>query len=643
MALKIYSNKNEAVRNSSSQLKDSEHPFRTKNTPTTNTLSIGKEPIMRAIKSTLLIVLVIIFAFSSLALSAEYSFFVGYNDDDYQTRKYKQWALMDAFDDMGLNRYVYWWSSPYHFWEDSMINWSSDAFDSDWADYTLLTVVDARARTSKDPYTNDYFFQIDTRYRWNGKEHISNLERYGASLRLGESDGQHPGNCRYLMVLGSNTIAIGPARTSPDGLTYIRPDLFQEGNSNHADPFMIWGPVMTDGLRLVLGYTGDSYSGPSDEENWKRFKYYYDNNFSIAESFAYASLDADGRQIPVALVQGTSITECDNTIFNEHYFTSSRPRGNESLWWYKYYYWYLEPLSDNNRRFYGSGSLADEKDILANDVKHLNHSDYIYESFDSKKTEAEYHKRYLDIFGLGQTDPMYEQRQEHAIYQLDDSDEARVDLQDGSFYYRNPEAYISNEDSITLTKEDCIDKAFSLLVDHSIVTPKEVELDSVISIRQMAASEEEIRTGIYNSEPEVIGYISVFKRRLGELPILTNQVDTIKVEISVNGEVASLISNYKHGRVLTERELVRPLLATVKEAQESLSWMGTIDDIEAGLLPLEDGDYVPVYKVTTSDADSTAMPSLTVQYLRQDTLEPVSFRAESAIDGYEIEDDGAEN
>ena len=60
-------------------------------------------------------------------------------------------------------------------------------------------------------------------------------------------------------------------------------------------------------------------------------------------------------------------------------------------------------------------------------------------------------------------------------------------------------------------------------------------------------------------------------------------------------------------------------------------------------MPLEDGDYVPVYKVTTSGADSTSLPSLTVQYLRQDTLEPVSFRAENAIDGYEIEDDGVEN
>lgn len=194
-----------------------------------------------------------------------------------------------------------------------------------------------------------------------------------------------------------------------------------------------------------------------------------------------------------------------------------------------------------------------------------------------------------------------------------------------------------------LTKEECIDKAFSLLLDHSIVTQKEVELNSVISICQMVASEEEISTGVFNSEPEVIGYISVFKRKLGGLPILSNRVDTIKVEISGNGEVASLISNYKHGRILTERQLVQPLFATVKETKESLSWMGTIDDIEAGLLPLEDGDYVPVYKVTTLDAGSTSLPSLTVQYLRQDTLEQVSFRVENAIDNYEIEDSGIEN
>jgi len=180
-------------------------------------------------------------------------------------------------------------------------------------------------------------------------------------------------------------------------------------------------------------------------------------------------------------------------------------------------------------------------------------------------------------------------------------------------------------------------------VDHSIVTPKEIELDSVISIRQMAASEEEIATGVFNSEPEVIGYISIFKRKLGRLPILSNQVDTIKIEITRDGEVASLVSNYKHGRVLTEHESIQAPFATVKEAQESLSWMGPIDDVEAGLLPFENGDYVPVYKVTTLDEDSTSSPHPEVQYLRQDTLEPVSLRAENAIDGYEIEDGSVEN
>jgi hypothetical protein len=303
----------------------------------------------------------------------------------------------------------------------------------------------------------------------------------------------------------------------------------------------------------------------------------------------------------------------------------------------------MEPLSPDDWRFLSSDDLSHEKDILASDVNPLNNSNYIYESFDSKKTEAEYQKRYLDIFGLAQAHPMYEQCKEHTIYQLDDSDQARVNHQDGRFSYRNPNAYESDEDSVALTKEECIDIALSLLVDHSIVTPKEVELDSVITVCRMEASEEEINTGDFCYEPEAIGYIAVFKRKLGELPILSNQVDTIKVEITVNGEVASLISNYKHGRILTEREVVKPLLATVKEAKESLSWIGVIDDVESGLLPLEDGDYVPVYKVTTSDAGSTSMPTFTVQYLRQDTLEPISFNAENAIDGYEIEDGDVEN
>lgn len=599
---------------------------------------------MRKDNLILLLAMAIVFIISSPLLSADYGIYCGNNDADHEITKYKQWALMDVFDSLGLSKDGYWWSSPYYSWEDSDISWSSDAFDSDRTDHSCVTVIDGRARTGKDPYTNDFFFQIETHYRWNGEKHISNLWRYGAPLRLGESYGWHKGNCRYLMVLGSNTVAIGPARTSSYGLTFTRPDLFQTGNSDHANPYEIWGPVMTDGVRMVLGFTGAAYSSPSDEENWKRFKYYFDMGYSIAESFAHASIDADGRQIPVALAQGRSITACSNTIFNERYFTSSRPFSNRYQPRYmKCFYWYLEPLSDYNRRFYSSSDLAHEKDVLAGDVDPLNHSNYIYESFDSKKTETEYQKRYLDIFGLGETDPMYEQRKKQTIYQLDDSDEARVDHQDGSFSYRNPRAYESNEDSIMLTKEECIDKAFSLLLDHSIVTQKEVELDSVISICQMVASEEEISTGVFNSEPEVIGYISVFKRKLGGLPILSNRVDTIKVEISGNGEVASLISNYKHGRILTERQLVQPLFATVKETKESLSWMGTIDDIEAGLLPLEDGDYVPVYKVTTLDAGSTSLPSLTVQYLRQDTLEQVSFRVENAIDNYEIEDSGIEN
>jgi len=52
---------------------------------------------------------------------------------------------------------------------------------------------------------------------------------------------------------------------------------------------------------------------------------------------------------------------------------------------------------------------------------------------------------------------------------------------------------------------------------------------------------------------------------------------------------------------------------------------------------------LPVYKVTTLNVDPTSSLHPEVQYLRQDTLEPVPFRAENAIDGYEIEDDGLEN
>jgi hypothetical protein len=599
-----------------------------------------------------LLAVAIVFIISSPLLSADYGIYCGDNDADYEITKYKQWALMNVFDSMGLNKGGYWWSNPWYFHENSEVEsywtYTYPGFDSAMSDSTCVTVIDAHSGTYKDFSTNNYYFVIGTRYEWNGYNNISNLENYGAVLRLGESSSyfgndSYEGYCRYLILLGCNSVALGPASTSMGHITFSRPDLFQKDNSNHANLFKIWEPVMTDGLRLVLGYTNFAYSSTADYDNWVKFKDYYEKGCSIAQCFAETSLDADSRHIPVALSQGPSSEDCFKIIDNERTFVTSRPRGTESKWWYAYRYWHREPLSDNSRALYRSGATSFEKDVFSNDTKHLSRSDYIYESTDSKKTEAEFSRRYLDSLGLGNANTMYEQRKEQTIYRLYSQDEARLDHRDGSFYYRNPEAYISKEDSVILTRDECIDRAFSLLVDHSIVTPMEIELDSVISIRQMAASEEEIATGVFNSEPEVIGYISVFKRKVGRLPILSNQVDTIKIEITRDGEVASLVSNYKHGRVLTEREAVQAPFTTVKEAQESLSWMGPVDDVEAGLLPMENGDYVPVYKVTTLDVDSTSSLHPEVQYLRQDTLEPVSFRAENAIDGYEIEDGGVEN
>jgi hypothetical protein len=648
MTLKINSNKNEDVRNNSSQFRNSEHPFRTTNTQSTLTLLAGKEPIMKKANLILLLAMAVIFIIDSPLLSADYGIYCGDNDADYEVTKHKQQAFISVFNSLGLNKDGYWWSNSWHFYENAMVEsywtYTYPGFDSDMSDSTCVTVVDAHSGTYKDYNTNNFYFIIGTRYGWNGYNNISNLEKYGTPLRLGESpnyfwNDSYEGYCRYLILLGCNSVALGPAYTSTGHTTFSRPDLFQKDNSNHANPFTIWEPVMTDGLRLVLGYTDFAYSSTSDYDNWVKFKDYHDKGYSIAQCFAETSLDADSRQIPVAISQGATEQECYR-ILDERDFSSSRPEGSR---WIAYRYWHRGPLSDNSIALFRSGEASSEKDVLSDDTRHLRCSGYIYESTDSKKAEAEFSRRYLDIFGLGNANTMYEQRKEQTIYRRDTQDEARLNHRDGSFYYRNPEVYISNQDSVILTRNECVDRAFSLLVDHSIVTPKEIELDSVISIRQMAASEEEIATGVFNSEPDVIGYISVFKRKLGRLPIISNRVDTIKVEISVNGEVASLISNYKHGRILTERELVQPLLTSVKEAQESLSWMDTIDDVEAGLLPLEDGDYVPVYKVTTSDADSTSMPSLKVQYLRQDTLEPVSFRAENAIDGYEIQDNGVQN
>ena len=70
--------------------------------------------------------------------------------------------------------------------------------------------------------------------------------------------------------------------------------------------------------------------------------------------------------------------------------------------------------------------------------------------------------------------------------------------------------------------------------------------------------------------------------------------------------MAPLICNYKNDRVLTKWYAVQVPFNSIKEARDSLSWIGSIEDIEAILLSLKNEDYVPVYKVTPLNSNSTS-------------------------------------
>jgi len=586
---------------------------------------------MRKVKSSLVLALTTICIFSSLARS-DYSILS--DDTDYDSTKYRQWGLINALDDMHVSQLGYWWSSAQDFWEDGLIPWYiNSSGDVPYADRSRLTIIDGPAGTFPDYSTNSHYFTIGARYWWNGTQRVSNQSKFGAPLRLGESYGLNPGRCRYFMALGNNTVAAGPPSFSKNRTFYPRPDLFEYGNMGHANPFKIWSPVMTDGLRLVMGFTGFCYAKGTDQKNWERFEYYHRQGFSIAWSFAKAAMDADNRHIPMVLSQGATLTECDDIIHKERFFTSGRPGTGR----YRGHYWHRLPLTYIRSIGAGLESTAEDR-ALAEGGALLSQSDYVYDSVDSKKTESEFHAKYLDVFGLGDATPLYEQRRSQSLYQLDGQDEARVDHGNDSFIYRNPEAYEGIGEGVRLTQSECIDRALSLLMDHEIVQLDEIELDSVISINQMSATLDEIEADTFNSEPEVVGYIAVFKRRLGNLPLLTNDVDTIEIEITTSGEIASFISNYKHGRILTQRESIQPQFGNVEDAKETLAWMGTFDEVKAGLLPLENGDYVPVYKVTMLSSGATELSSPIVRYIHQDTLEPVSFMAANTIDGYEPEE-----
>ena len=594
---------------------------------------------MKKFSSILLTALIITVLHGSLASSATYSVFSGYDDSDYQTGKYKMLGLLDAFDALGLNRVKYINSTTWQFYENTLVDrywtYTYPQFDSCRADYPTLSAFVGHAGTFKDRSANDFYFTMKCRDSWQGISRITS-----DTLRLGEACGyfsndQYQGLCRYFMALGCNTIAIGPAMDDDDYPTYSRPDLFNKYNSNHANPFKIWRPVMTNGLRMAMGFTDYSYRQSSDRGKWKKFKDYWFSGQSIARSFAYTALDAHRWHKPVVLAMGANSSECE-AIMNERSFRSSRPSGKSNI---RYTWWGSSRVRDYDGRYvWDNGDIADGPRGLADEAAPLPSDSAIYESIDSTDREDATLLRYLDLFGFKSSASLYDPLKDRAVYTIDEKRQVCINNRTGSLYYHDADVSALTG-PCQLSKDECIDRAVSVLIDSQIVSPTEVEVDSVISEHYMVATTDGTDNAS-GSEPKVARYTVVFKRKLGGLPILTNDTDTIRVEIGQSGKVASLVSHYRYGRKTVKAAPVQGTLPAVSEAKARLSTDGTIRDVQAGMLPLVDGTYIPVYEVTTLKSGPDMLTQPEVTYYAMDTLEVIDLGDGDAADGYELEDDG---
>jgi hypothetical protein len=433
------------------------------------------------------------------------------------------------------------------------------------------------------------------------------------SIGLGESSGYfigdaYPGFCRYFIVLGTDSVARGPAMSNLGFPVFSRPDLRDPFNLLHADPFKIWGPVMTNGLRMVLGLTGYQYCGTGDREAWKKFADYWRNSYSIAHSFAEAARSADARHMPVVLIQAGSEQACFQMLQGERYFSPYRPSGNVLLckWWtneglrsYDGYYIWSCPGRVSVQ------SQATEPEETASAVQNA------------------VPLKGLHVLGYTESASTEGQAGQKRFSKTDDKRQLWTDERTGTVYYRDTEASEVAPGPCVLTVEQSIEKAASFIADNALAALNELTLDGVVTIRQMIATADEVAANKYSHTPEIVGYLIVLKRNLGDLHILTDNVDTITVEIGANGEVASAVSNYRSGRTVEEREAVVPRFSTVEEAKKNLVAPDVDGDVTAGLLPTDDGTYLPVYKVTTPSQDPESSSSAQVRYLRMDTLAPV--------------------
>jgi len=573
---------------------------------------------------------VLIYIYCSPTFAVDYSVFSGYSDSDYEDHgKYRMFGLMDSLEGMGLTRTRFVDASPWQFYENSFRSYSP--FDPYWpydafrADYSTVTAFCGPAGTFKNTSTNQFYFLLRARDSFEGSTAITN-----DIVRLGESPGwfwndSYSGYCRYFMALGSNTIAMGPAMSDNGYPTYSRPDLLDTTNPNDANPDKIWRSVMTNGLRMVMGHTDYAYTSVLDRGKWQRFKEYHDMGYSIAFSFASTALDAHPYNKPVVLTLGYNDTECSNIRYESELQT-----GRSSVALYTnvvphiHCYWWGADRVRNVNGWYiwdGAGQTG-TSNAGASETAALPRVAWAYESSDAGAAEDVTLEKYLKAFGAESSTMLFDPHQERATYKIADGRQLSIDRRTDCLLYRDAEVSALTGPS-ELSQDECIKRATSFLIGNKIVGPDEVVVDSVIKEGQVTITDQGAGNGSGSSRPHVARYTVVLKRNIGELPILTNDMDTIRVEIGQNGKIASLVSRYMYGRKVNQVESVAGALPNTEQAKTTLSTMGDIKSLRAGILPMSDGTYIPVYEVATVTFDDGQFPQPRVSYLRMDTLEPI--------------------
>lgn len=593
--------------------------------------------------------LVLTIVSTGTAVNLDYGMYSGLNDEDYQKAKYMQFGWRDAFNQLGLSQHKYIGSVPWQWYENSFVpsyrSYEIPQFDSARADYSALTVYVGHSGTFQDARTKDFFFLMETRNSWNEVSYFtSDMVRLGESLGY-LPDDDYPGYCRYVLALGCNAVAMGPAVFDGEHATYSRPDLFNPDHPDHANPFLIWGPVMTDGVRLVLGHTDYTYfSGSTDQDKYRRFADLLGGDCSIAEAFARTSREAFDAQKPVVIAQGATLQECESIIEDEDAFSNDRPLGNAVR---LLYCWYEDRVlehsdSSKTRKVAANSHAVARSDKSISEISALPDTLALYTSEDSDEVQTETLRKYMHLLGVDKFDAVHgDAKTRKTLCKVDEDRKVVIDSRRGSLYYRDTKAARTYKGTCQLSKSECIDQALQLLVKNDIVAPEELCVNKTIAVSRWAATANEVASNVYTSSPEIVRYIVVLKRKLGALPILSNDADTITVEIGATGDLVSLTSEYAYGRTVTAQHAVAPIFRTVDEAKSGLPSVGAIRDLRTGLLADEDGGYLPVYEVITMANSSGLTPRPDVTYYRVDTLEEVTQDLES--EGYELEEDLLQN